>query len=154
MWPYLATIDGHVCWDSKHRLPFLICWHKLLFFVFLLQKTNGSLLFLSSFSSNHPKMTFFVSSVFQIYIYIYKETATYIQIYAAVSNRKCKHQQFSLIRLPFAHRANGIQSPANGLNRLNGLIGLAHLYWIRLTVPKGTRSSATVSTYMQQTLPN
>ncbi len=35
---------------------------------------------------------------------------------------------FSSIRLLFAHRTNGGYPFANGLNELNGLNGLAHLY--------------------------
>jgi hypothetical protein len=40
-------------------------------------------------------------------IYIYIHIFQYIYIYAAVSNGKWKTRRFSLISLPFGHRANG-----------------------------------------------
>jgi hypothetical protein len=49
--------------------------------------------------------------VFRVYVYIYQylytENGT-VYKYTAVSNRKRKARRFSLIRLPFAHRLNGI----------------------------------------------
>ncbi len=74
-------IDGHVCCNIKHRLPFIICRPR---------KTN----FRFPFSANKRKLSFFVSSVFR--------THTYIYIYDAISNRKWKPRQFSFILLPFA----------------------------------------------------
>ncbi len=37
---YVVCIDRHVCWNSKHRLPFIVCWprNKLLFFVSICSK--------------------------------------------------------------------------------------------------------------------
>ncbi len=66
------------------------------FFCFCLQQTNGSLLFPFSVYSIEQK-PFYVSSIFQVYIYIYK----FIYI------RKQKPRWFPWIRLPLAHHAYG-----------------------------------------------
>jgi hypothetical protein len=64
---------------------------------------------------------------------------------AAVSNGKWKPRRFSLVRLPFAHCANGNlsfvgllrkkQTKVTFANILNVLIGLAHLWSLPLSFP-------------------
>jgi hypothetical protein len=69
-------------------------------------------------SGNKQKLPFFVSFVFRVSVcvcvcmsvcvlYILYIFFLNFYLYAAVSNGKWKHRQFSVIRLPFAHRANG-----------------------------------------------
>jgi hypothetical protein len=80
-------------------------------------------------------------SILCIYIYIYIISISiyiyiYICIYTPVSNGKWKPRRFSLIRLPFAHRANGslsvspfVSEETNGSYLIpNGLNELAH-HW-------------------------
>jgi hypothetical protein len=66
------------------------------------------------FAENKRKQPFSVSSVFHLHIYICIETAAYIYgypyIYAAVSSGKREPRRFFLVRLRFAHRANGSSS--------------------------------------------
>ncbi len=49
----------------------------------------------------------FISISIYIYIYTYIYISISVYIFTAVSNRKWKPRRFSLIRLPFAHRATG-----------------------------------------------
>jgi hypothetical protein len=86
----------------------------------------------------------YINTYLHIYIHIYIHTKyIHIYIYAAVSNRKRKPRQFSLFRLPFAHRpqklivgpfvdkeTNGSYPSANGRTKQStvyGLNGLSHL---------------------------
>ncbi len=85
-----AIIDYHLgiyCWPTKEN--------KLLLSISIRSKQTevGRLCFLCT--ANKQKLPFSISSV----IYLYK--------YSAVKSRKLKSRRFSLIRLPFSHRANG-----------------------------------------------
>ncbi len=144
-------MDGHVCRNSKRRLPF-ISKHRLPFFVCRPRKTNFPFPFAENkqkfvchfhfpFAANKRKLLFSISSVSCIYIY----TSTYIYIFLYVNficcrlKRKmeaqaifpyifivcssCKWLKF--VVCPFVYEeTNGSYSLANRVNRLNGL---AHL---------------------------
>ncbi len=76
----VACIDGHVCWNGKRHLPFIVCRPR---------KTN----FRFPFAANKGKLPFSISSGYVYILYIRKtelyininiHTYTYMYIYTAV----------------------------------------------------------------------
>jgi hypothetical protein len=154
---WLVLIGGHICWNSKCRLPLIICWlrktkfsfpftenkRKFAVSVFHLQQTNRSYVFLLIPFSWYIYV-YWNGSIYQNiyrYIYIYE----YLYIYAAVSNEKGKteapaifHNLFTVcssckrkfvICLFVDEETNESYQLANRLNILSGLNRLAHICW-------------------------
>jgi hypothetical protein len=123
------------------RLSFAENKRKFAASVSRLQQTNGSCCHFPLFQ------IYGIYIPVHIYLYIYLYIYIYIHIYVAVSNAKWNWQprQVSLIRLPFAHHADGSLSFVhsftkkltevihlqNGINRVNGL---AHLWFSNLSL--------------------
>jgi hypothetical protein len=79
-------IDGHVCWNSKRRLSFIVYRPrktKLLFSVFRLSKTNGSCPFPYTYKYLYTlkRQRIHIYIYIFIYIYIYKYIYIYIYIF-------------------------------------------------------------------------
>jgi hypothetical protein len=105
------TIDGHVCWNSNCWLLLIVCQPrkqtsvfcsicskqlKFVISVFCVRQTSGSYCFLLVLFSLYIYLLKQHHFCIRIYTHIYM----YVYIYAAISNRKRKPRQFSLIRLP------------------------------------------------------
>jgi hypothetical protein len=95
----VKSTDGHVFEPANidYPLSFADQGKQTSVFCFRLQQTNGSCC-LYFYTNTHIHIA---------HIYIYTCIYTYIYIYAVIPNGKLKPRRFSLILLPFAHRANG-----------------------------------------------
>ncbi len=120
---------------------------KLLFSVFICSKPTEVSCFRFPFAVNKGKLPFFISSVFQIYIIIYiRKTELYVYIYICCHFKRktkngCPGERFtiySLCKRQFViclfvdKETDGSYPCANRLNwlkGLNGLNGVAHLYY-------------------------
>ncbi len=110
------SIDGHICWDTKRRWQFIVCRSSKTNFRFPISIYRKQ--------TEVCRFRFPLALFFRIYIFI--ETTAYIDIHISIyiyifislflyiymlpfqtENRKRKPRRFSLILLPFAHRANG-----------------------------------------------
>jgi hypothetical protein len=88
--------------NSKHRLPFIFA-----------DQAKQTYVFHFPFAANLRKLPFSVYIYWMLtytYVYLYIYIYLYLYICVAISNRKRKPRRFSLIRLPFAHCANGSSS--------------------------------------------
>jgi hypothetical protein len=67
----IMHIEQHICCNSKHRLPFIVCQPSRtnFRFVFSLQQTNRSLPF--PFSVYTCICVYFETAAYTVYIYIY-----------------------------------------------------------------------------------
>jgi hypothetical protein len=113
---YIYTIDGHICWNSKRRMPLTICKprktnlrfpfaenkQKLALSIFRLQQINGS---------SHLLLVPFSVRILYIgtaaYIYIYIDIYIYLYLYLYLylykhmlpfQTKKWKPRRFSFIR--------------------------------------------------------
>ncbi len=95
------TVDGLP--NKENKLSFSVSSvFRIYIYIYIYEKRNYQYIYV------YIHISKYISTYLYIYIYIlYIHIYIYIDRYTAVSNGKQKIRRFSLIRLPFAHRANG-----------------------------------------------
>ncbi len=83
-WSVQTSIDGHVCWNSNRRLPFICLQtkeNKLPLSDSLCSKQMEVCCFRLPFSANKQKLLMCVSSVFRLHTYLHICIYVYVYVY-------------------------------------------------------------------------